>query len=158
MLDLAFVRENLELVERKLSERGGSWPIEGFLQLDRERRRLLTEVETIKSKRNKAGDEIGKLKKQGQDSTAIIQAMAGISDQIKQLDEQAGQLDDRIREILSTLPNIPHPTVPVGSSELDNQEVRRWGEPRKFSFDPKPHWIIGDALGILDLERAAKIT
>jgi seryl-tRNA synthetase len=157
MLDLSFVRENLELVERKLAERGGAFKLEGFREVDRERRRLVTEVEGLKSRRNRAGDEIGKLKKQGQDASPLIQEMAGISEQISQLDAQVKQLDEQMHEILTTLPNIPHPSVPVGKSELDNLEIRRWGEPRKFSFAPKAHLELGDSLGILDMERGAKI-
>jgi len=157
MLDLSFVRDNLELVERKLAARGGSGKIEGFRELDRDRRRLLTEVEALKSLRNKAGDEIGRLKKTGQDASKLIQEMAGTSDRIKVLDEQAGLLDDRLREILATLPNIPHESVPVGTSERDNIEIRRWGEPRKFAFQPKTHLELGESLGILDMERGAKI-
>jgi len=157
MLDLSFVRENLELVERMLAARGGTGKIEGFRELDRDRRRLLTEVEALKSHRNKAGDEIGRLKKTGQDATALIQEMGGISEQIKALDEQAGQLDQRLREILTTLPNIPHESVPVGKSETDNLEIRRWGAPPQFTFQPKTHLELGESLGILDMERAAKV-
>jgi seryl-tRNA synthetase len=157
MLDLAFVRENLNLVEKKLRERGSSLTLDQFREVDRDRRRLVTEVETLKSRRNKAGEEIGRLKKQGGDAGPILQEMAGLSDQITRLDEQVRVLDERMREILTTLPNIAHSSVPIGSSERDNQEVRRWGEPRKFSFSPKPHWDLGESLGILDLERAAKI-
>jgi seryl-tRNA synthetase len=161
MLDLLFVRENFALVASKLEARGdraSAAKLDGFKQLDSDRRRLLTEVEALKSRRNKAGDEIGRLKKAEQDATAIIQEMAGISGQIKSLDEQVAAVDQQLREILSTLPNLPHESVPVGRSELDNVEIRRWGQPRKFSFAPKPHWELGESLGILDLGRAAKIT
>ncbi|MBI2819016.1 MAG: serine--tRNA ligase [Acidobacteria bacterium] len=157
MLDLSYVRENLEVVERKLAERGGPARIDGFREVDHDRRRLLTEVESLKSRRNKASDEIGKLKKMGQDASAIIQAMAGISEQIKSLDNQAGQLDARLREILACLPNIPHESVPVGTSENDNLEIRRWGKQPAFPFRAKTHLELAESLGILDMERAAKI-
>ncbi|HWP85331.1 MAG TPA: serine--tRNA ligase [Terriglobia bacterium] len=157
MLDLSYVRENLEFVEQKLAERGGPHKIEGFRDVDRERRRLLTEVEALKSRRNKASEEIGRLKKAGQDASALIREMTALGEQIKGLDEQVAQLDARLREILITLPNIPHPSVPVGKSEEDNLEIRRWGQPPQFSFEPKTHLELGEALGILDMERAAKI-
>jgi len=157
MLDLSFVRGNLELVERKLAERGMPRKLDDFRDVDQNRRRLLTEVEALKSRRNKAGDEIGRLKKQGQDATPLIQEMAGLSTQIDGLDEQARQFDERLREILATLPNVPHDSVPVGAGEDQNLEVRHWGEPPKFSFAPRPHWEIGESLGILDLGRAAKL-
>lgn len=157
MLDLAYVRENLEFVELKLAQRGGPARVDGFREVDRDRRRLLTEVESLKSRRNKASEEIGRLKKAGQDASSLIQEMAGISAQIKGLDEQVAQLDDRLREILVSLPNIPHVSVPVGSSEQDNEEVRRWGAQPTFSFNPKTHLELGERLGILDMERGAKI-
>ncbi|HEY7680621.1 MAG TPA: serine--tRNA ligase, partial [Terriglobia bacterium] len=158
MLDLAFVRENLDLLERKLAERGWSMKLDDFRAVDQERRRLLTEVETLKNQRNKASDEIGQLKKQGQDASERIQQMKGLSEQIEVLDEKVGKLDDQMREMLVSLPNVPHASVPVGKSSEDNAEVRRWGDPKKFSFAPRPHWEIGESLGILDLARAAKIT
>jgi seryl-tRNA synthetase len=158
MLDLAFVRENLELIERKLAERGWSMKLDGFREVDQKRRRLLTEVETLKNQRNKASDEIGQLKKLGQDAADRIREMKVLSGQIEILDEQVKQLDEQMREILVNLPNVPHASVPVGSSEEHNVEVRRWGDPPKFSFAPRPHWEIGESLRILDLGRAAKIT
>ena len=157
MLELSFVRDNLELVERKLVERGGAFNLNNFREVDRERRRILTQVEALKSRRNRSGEEIAKLKKHGQDTSAIIQEMSAVADEIKSLDESVRQLDERMHEILSSIPNLPHASVPVGKSEDDNQEVRRWGEPGKFSFTPKAHWELGESLGILDLERAAKI-
>jgi seryl-tRNA synthetase len=158
MLDLAFVRENLDLVERKLAERGSSLKLDRFREVDQQRRRLLTEVEALKSQRNKAGDQIGALKKSGGDASAIMAEMAGVSERIKQLDEQVKQVDEELREFLTTIPNVPHSSVPVGGSAADNVEVRRWGTPREFSFKPKAHWELGEQLGILDMERGAKIT
>ncbi len=157
MLDLAFVRDHLELVEEKLRQRGGPYSLGRFQELDQQRRRVLTEVETLKNRRNKAGDEIGRLKKEGKDASGIIQEMAEVSSVIKGLDEEAKQLDDELRNLLINLPNVPHESVPVGSSADDNQEVRRWGELRSFSFQPKAHWDLGEKLGILDMERGAKL-
>jgi seryl-tRNA synthetase len=158
MLELAFVRENLSLVERKLAERGMSLKLDEFREVDQGRRRLLTEVESLKNRRNRAGEEIAKLKRQGQDAASLIQEMAALATQIDGLDAEARQFDDRLREILSSLPNIPHESVPLGKSEQDNVEIRRWGEPPSFSFAPKTHLELGEGLGILDMERAAKIS
>ena len=158
MLDLGFVRQNFEHVEQKLAQRGMSGALDNFRDVDTRRRKLLTEVEAIKARRNLASEEIGRLKKQGLDAEDRILEMRQVSDEIKRLDEQVGALDEELRQILTNIPNVPHPSVPVGRSSEENQEVRRWGEPPRFSFEPRPHWEIGEALGILDLARAAKIT
>src|ERR1035437_3640191 len=158
MLDLGFVRNNLELVERKLAERKASSQIDRFREVDQNRRQLLTEVEGLKNRRNKASDEIARLKREKQSAESQIGEMKIVSDQIKLLDEELRVFDVELTDILMGLPNIPHVTVPVGSSSDDNQEVRQWGDPRQFSFKPRPHWEIGESLGILDLARAAKIT
>ncbi|OFW11110.1 MAG: serine--tRNA ligase [Acidobacteria bacterium RIFCSPLOWO2_12_FULL_59_11] len=158
MLDLAFVRENLELLERKLLERGLPGKLDVFREVDQKRRRLLTEVETLKNQRNRASEEIGRLKQQGVDVQERIQETKARSEEIKLLDVEVERLDAELREFLVNIPNMPHSSVPVGSSPADNQEVRRWGEPRHFSFSPRPHWELGEALGILDQGRAAKIT
>jgi len=157
MLDLSYVRENLDLVAKKVAQRGGSLDVDKFRLLDLDRRRLLTEVEALKSRRNNASDAIGKLKKAGQDASSIIQEMTGIADQIKALDDQTSRLEQSLREFLATLPNTPHETVPVGFSESDNLEIRRWGEQPAFPFQPKSHLELGEALGILDMERGAKL-
>jgi len=158
MLDLAFVRDNLELVKQKMRERGLADSLANFEELDRERRRFLVEAEGGKARRNKVSEEIAALKKRGQDASALIAEMRGLGDRIKELDEQAKTLDDRLRELLKNIPNIQHASVPVGRGAEDNQEVRRWGEPRQFDFEPKAHWDLGPQLGILDFERAAKIS
>ena len=158
MLELAFVRDHLELVEQKLAQRGWSMKLDQFREVDQNRRKLLTEVEGLKNQRNKASEEIGRLKKQGQDASGIIQEMKGLSDRIQLLDQEVGQLDVQMHEILVNLPNLPHSSVPVGASAEQNVEVRRWGQPRQFSFTPRPHWELGEALGILDMARGAKIT
>jgi len=158
MLDLNFVRDNLELVKAKMRERGASDVLVDFESLDRERRRVLLEVEGRKARRNKVSDEIATLKKQKQDASSLISEMKPLSREIQELDEQAKACDERLQEVLRLVPNIPHESVPVGRTAADNQEVRRWGQPRQFDFEPQAHWDLGPALGILDFERATKIT
>ena len=158
MLDLSFVRDNLDLVKQKMRDRCTEDVLGDFESLDRERRRLLGEVESRKARRNKVSDEIAERKKHKHDATALIAEMKPLRDEIQQLDEQAKACDERLREVLRVVPNVPHESVPVGRSSADNQEVRRWGEPRKFDFEPQAHWDLGPALGILDFERATKIT
>jgi len=165
MLDLNFVRENLPLVEEKLRQRGmdPAAVLKDFRELDTERRQAITEAETRKAQRNRASEDIAKLKKAGQDaSAAMAQTLIGqtkeLREQIQTLEKTADDLDARLREILVGIPNLPHPSVPVGQTADDNVEVRRWGTPPKFDFTPKPHWDLGPELGILDLERAVKLT
>ncbi|HET7213923.1 MAG TPA: serine--tRNA ligase [Terriglobia bacterium] len=157
MLDLGFVRSNLSLVREKMKARGIAGILADFEALDVERRKLLSEAEALKAQRNTVSNEIAGLKKQKQDASGLIAQMKQVSARIQQLDEQAGAADEKLRDLLRNVPNIPHDTVPVGRSSEDNREVRRWGEPRKFDFEPKAHWDLGPALGILDFERAAKI-
>jgi len=157
MLDLGFVRANLELVRQKMRERGLPDILADFEALDAERRKQLSEAEALKARRNMVSDEIARLKKQKQDASALIAEMKQTGQQIQALDEQAKASDDKLRELLRNVPNLPHETVPIGRGAEDNQEIRRWGEPRKFDFEPKAHWDLGPELGILDFERAAKI-
>jgi seryl-tRNA synthetase len=158
MLDLGFVRDNLDLVAAKMALRGGQFDLDAFRTLDRERRQAISEAENLKSRKNKASEAIASLKKSGQDASAQIAEMKQVGVDISALDERAKQLDDQLREFMKIMPNLPHSSVPVGRTADDNVEVRRWGTPREFSFTPKPHWEIGADLGILDLERAAKIS
>lgn len=157
MLELAFVREHLDLIERSLRARGYKMTLDEFRQVDAERRKLITQAEGLKAQRNKASEEIGRLKREGKDASAQIAAMKEVSAQIEALDEKLAVLDPRLEDLLLSIPNVPHPSVPVGNNPAQNQEVRRWGTPPKFDFEPKPHWEIGERLGILDLKRAAKI-
>ncbi len=169
MLDLGFVRENLELVRQALHNRGLAEGLEDFEEIDRERRKFLVEAEGRKARRNKVSDEIAALKRQKQDASAtdttyvslevsrLIVEMKELGKEIQDLDEKAKGFDAQLRDLLANIPNIPHASVPVGRGAQDNQEVRRWGEPRKFDFEPKAHWDLGPALGILDFDRAAKI-
>ena len=160
MLDLNFVRENLPLVEEKLRQRGmdPAAVLRDFREVDTQRRQAITEAETSKAQRNKASEEIAKLKKSGQDATAAMAQTKELREKISELEKTAGDLDARLRDILAGIPNLPHASVPVGHSADDNVEVRHWGAPPKFDFTPKPHWDLGAELGILDLERAVKLT
>ena len=158
MLDLGFVRDNLQLVKQKMRERGLRDSLEEFENLDRERRKLLTEAEALKARRNQLSEETASRKRQGQDASAQITESRELGVEITRRDERAKAYDEQLREVLRNIPNIPHQSVPVGDGPQHNQEVRHWGTPREFSFEPKAHWELGPALGILDFERAAKIT
>jgi len=160
MLDLNFVRENLPLVEEKLRQRGmdPAAVLKDFREVDTQRRQAITEAETSKAQRNKASEEIGRLKKSGQDASAAMAQSKDLRDQIQMLEKTAANLDARMRDILYGIPNLPHASVPVGHSAEENVEVRRWGTPPAFDFTPKAHWDLGPELGILDLERAVKLT
>ena len=160
MLDLAFVRDNLPLIEQAMRQRGlDSSDIVGrFGELDARRRKAITEAENLKAKRNRASEQIAQLKKNKQDAAALIEETKTLREQIQEHEKAAEQLDAELRGLLVGIPNLPHTSVPVGSTAEDNKEIRRWGEPPKFDFAPKPHWELGEALGILDLERAAKLT
>jgi seryl-tRNA synthetase len=156
--DLQFFRSNLDSVAERLSARGFKLDLEQFRGLDVERRAALTEAEKLKADRNAASQEIPKLKKAGQDTSALQSDLRAMGDRISSLDERVKELDERFREVLTGIPNLAHESVPRGGGAEDNVEVRRVGEPRQFSFDPKPHWDLGPDLNILDFERAAKIT
>jgi len=160
MLDLNFVRENLPLVEEKLRQRGmdPAAVLKDFREVDSRRRQAITEAETAKAQRNKASEEIAKKKKAGEDAGAAMAQTKELREKISELEKTASELDARLRELLAGIPNLPHASVPVGHSADDNVEVRRWGAPPKFDFTPKPHWDLGPELGILDLERAVKLT
>src|SRR5580698_7069335 len=160
MLDLSFVRDNLPFVEEKLRQRGmdPAAVLKDFSEVDTQRRQAITEAETSKAQRNKASEEIAKLKKSGQDAAAAMAQTKELREKIQTLEKTATDLDARLRDILVGIPNLPHSSVPVGHSADDNVEVRRWGTPPKFDFPPKPHWELGEQLGVLDLERAVKLT
>ena len=160
MLDLNFVRENLPLVEEKLRQRSmdPSAVLKDFRELDTKRRQAITEAETSKAQRNQATEDIGKLKKSGQDASAAMAQAKDLREKISELEKTASDFDGQLRDILVGIPNLPHSSVPVGKSADDNVEVRRWGTPPKFDFTPKAHWDLGSQLGILDLERAVKLT
>src|SRR5260370_4092893 len=160
MLDLSFVRDNLAVVEEKVRQRGMS-PTEvlkDFRTIDGERRQAITAAETLQAQRNRASEEIAKLKKSGQDASPQIQETKELRERIQESEKKAAEQETRLREILASLPNLPHASVPVGTSGEDNVEARRWGAPPQFDFKPKPHWELGEQLGVLDLERAAKLS
>lgn len=160
MLDLNFVRENLPLVEEKLRQRGmdPALVLKDFREVDSQRRQGITESETLKAERNRASEEIATLKKAGQDASALIAKTKDQREQIQEKEKVAADLETRLRDILASLPNLPSDKVPIGKSADDNVEVRTWGTPPIFDFPPKPHWELGEQLGILDLERAAKLS
>jgi seryl-tRNA synthetase len=160
MLDLGFVRDHLPLVEEKLRQRGmvPATILKDFHAIDLERRAAITKSETLKAQRNQATEEIAKLKKDKQDATALINETKQLREKISEAEKHAEESDAKLRNILTGIPNLPHDSVPLGKSEADNVEVRRWGTPPQFDFTPKPHWELGEQLGVLDLERAAKLT
>src|SRR3984893_7931567 len=158
MHDLNYFREHLELFAEMDGKRGATLDLDAFRALDKERREQITESGQLKAERNKASEEIARRKKEKQDAEALLAEMKQVSERVKQGDERIALLDATQREMLLTIPNIPHPSVPVGRSAADNVEVRRWGTPPKFDFAPKPHWEVGERARILDLAVAAKIT
>ncbi len=158
MLDIRLIRTNPEEVKRKLARRGQEYKIQEILELDEAKRQLLVQVEELKSRKNKVSEEVAKLKRAKQDAEALITEMREVSDKIKEDDEKLRELEEKVLEILLTIPNMPSEYTPDGSSDADNVEVRSWGEPRKFEYEPKAHWDIGESLGILDFATAGKVT
>ena len=157
MLDIKFIRSNPDEVVAAMKKRGMDLDLSEFLSLDENRRKVLAEVEQLKSKRNSVSKEIGMMKKNGENADDLVKEMGEVGDKIKELDEQVKNIDARLKEIILTIPNIPHESLPVGG-ESDYRVERTWGEPTKFDFEAKAHWDIGENLGILDFERATKVT
>jgi seryl-tRNA synthetase len=160
MLDATMIRDRFDEIHARLSARGGGAvdTLARLAELDQERRRVLPVVENLKRDRNQAGEHIAKAKRAGDDATALLEANKTRGDEIKKLDAELELIEQERNGLLLRLPNIPHESVPVGKSAEDNQEVRRHGEPKTFDFEPRPHWEIGAALGILDFERAARMS
>jgi seryl-tRNA synthetase len=158
MHDLNFFRNNLISIRDRLATRGFDLDVAAFQELDRKRRAVLTETEQLKAARNAASQEISKLRKEGVDTAERQQEVRALGEKTAALDEQAAGLEQEFRDLLVRIPNVPHESVPVGKSADDNVEVKRWGTPPQFDFSPKAHWDLGPELGILDTERAAKIT
>ncbi len=156
MLDMKYIRENLEEAERRLCTRGGGPYLDGFRQLDDRRRALLRESEALKALRNTVSEEIARIKDKSQAQAKILE-MREVSQKIKGMDDELKVVDEELQNLLMTIPNLPSPSTPAGRSEQDNVLVRSWGEPRSFSFQAKPHWELGEELGILDFERGAKL-
>ncbi|MCE5242797.1 MAG: serine--tRNA ligase, partial [Desulfobacteraceae bacterium] len=158
MLDVKFVRDNIERVGRMLRDRKMELDLGPLLELDESRRKILQEVEELKHRRNVASEEISRLKREKKEASGLIEEMRDVSQQIKGMDQDLAEIEEKFRQFLLLIPNIPHESVPVGADEKDNPVVKTWGTPPTFGFEPRAHWEIGENLGILDFERAAKIT
>lgn len=160
MLDLRLIRERPEWVKERIKLKGenADSEIDRILELDKKRRELLVEVEALKHERNVVSEEIAKRKRSGEQVQELIENMRALSERIKQLDAMVSEVEKEINQLLLVIPNIPHESVPIGSDENDNVEVMRWGEPRKFDFEPKPHWEIAQNLGLIDFERGVKLS
>ena len=158
MLDIRRIRGNPEEVIEKLKKRGGEYEIEKILRLDEERRNLLGTVEELKGKRNKVSEEIARIKKERGNADSLIQEMKNVSTKIKEDDERVRKIEGEITEILLNTPNTPHDDVPKGETDEDNEEIRKWGKPMEFPYEPKAHWDIGEDLGILDSSTGGKVT
>ena len=157
MLDMTWVRDHLDLLEKSLGDRGSEIDTGEFTRLDETRRAALREVERLKARRNKASEQIAALKKENKDAAALIAEMRGAGERIKELDAAVAEAESALGAWLLMVPNVPHASVPVGRGAQGNVEARRWGQPPRFDFEPRPHWDLGARLGILDFERAAKI-
>lgn len=157
MLDLNLIRERFDLVKERLSTRGDTFNIDALLELDDQRRRLIVEVEGLRSQRNQTSELIGKLKREGRDTAELQAEMRRAAQRIRELEEELRACEQRVEQLAATIPNLPHPSVPVGRTSEDNVEVRRFGHPPEFSFEPRDHVELGERLGILDMPRAGKI-
>ena len=157
MLDIRLIRERPDDVERALADKGSVELIREIIAVDVRRRERLKETEELKADRNRSSEAIGQAKRRGEDASAEMARMREVSDRVKALDAEVKEIDAALDRLLEQVPNVPHPSVPAGTSDEDNVEVRRWGTPREFAFTPKPHEEIGEALHLLDLERAAKL-
>ena len=158
MLDLKFVRNNPEVVKEALQKRHVSMSLDHFLKQEEERRKLLFEVETLKARRNSVSEEVGRLKKNGEEAESLVLEMREVGQTIKDLEDKSTVLVQEMEKVLYEIPNIPHASVPIGADESANVQVRTWGIPRVFDFEPKPHYEIGEKLDVLDFVRAAKVT
>lgn len=158
MLDVRYVRQNPDIIRASLENRGTTADLDKFLRLDENRRNLLFEVEKLKKNRNEESEEIARKKKAGKPADEAISRMKKVSQKIKEMDGQISKIEEKLQNILLEIPNVPDDSVPIGKSDADNMEVRKWSEPKIFDFDPKPHWDIGENLDILDFDRAGKIT
>ena len=157
MLDTKWVREHYEEVAEMLASRNNAFPLDRYKELDEERRGVLLKVEKLKERRNAGSKEVGAMKKAGENTDALQNEIRGLGDEIKKLDDRAAEIQSELDELALSIPNRPHPSVPKGKDEYDNVEMRRWGTPRDFEFEPKPHWEIGEALDIMDFDRGVKL-
>lgn len=157
MLDARYIREHIDEVRERLSRRGQPLSLDQFILIDSERRKAIQEWERLRALQKKVSDEVSKKKKEGTDASELISEMKKVSQEIKDLDRVVEEKERALQEFLLVIPNLPHPSVPKGTDSSENKEVRRWGEIPKFDFEPKPHWDIGEELGILDFRNGAKI-
>ena len=158
MLDIKFVRENIEAVKEMLKKRNNSLSLDGFEEMEKKRREILSEVETLKAERNAVSKKIGAMKKAGENTDGIVAEMQTVGDKISRLDNELRDVEKELRDLMLSIPNMPKEDVPYGVDDTDNPEVRKFMEPTRFDFKPKAHWDLGEALDIIDAERAAKVT
>ncbi|MDL1962105.1 MAG: serine--tRNA ligase, partial [Deltaproteobacteria bacterium] len=156
MLEIRFIRENRDLVGKALKARGNDLALESLLKVDSQRRKLLQEVEDLRNIRNRVSEKIGRQKRERKDTSELIAQMKKVASRIKELNNLLEEKEISLNEYLFSMPNIPHPSVPVGKDETENPVIRTWGDILEFEFKPVPHWEVGERLDILDLERAAK--
>ena len=157
MLDLRFIREHVDVVRKAIADKGERTDLDGLLAADERRRELLQKVEALRHARNEASQQVNELKKSGKDASAVIARVRAMSQESKDLERELAEVEEKVAHLLLTVPNIPAPDVPMGRTGADNVEVRRWGNPPRFEFQPRAHWDIGSDLDILDFERAAKV-
>lgn len=160
MLDLVLIRKNPEFVKERLKTRGEGFEelVDKVMELDHERRSILRELESLRAERNAKSKEIGMLKRKGEDTSSLEEEVKKIKESIEAYEEKLASVEEKLRDLMLRIPNLPHKSVPIGKDESENVEVRRWGKPKDFSFEPRPHWEIGERLGIFDFERAGKIS
>lgn len=158
LLDLKFVRDNLELVQKAVDARHAEVDLASFRQLDEERRSVLPELEKLRARRNEVSAEVGRIKKSGGDPSGVFAEMKQVGGRIKELEQQSSVVEEQLKALLMTIPNLPHESVPVGKGEEDNPVLSSWGEPPQFDFEPLNHWDIGESLDIIDFERATRMT
>jgi len=158
VLDIKFIRENIEAVKEMLKKRNNSLSLDGFEEMEKKRREILSEVETLKAERNAVSKKIGAMKKAGENTDGIVAEMQTVGDKISRLDNELRDVEKELRDLMLSIPNMPKEDVPYGVDDTDNPEVRKFMEPTRFDFEPKAHWDLGEALDIIDAERAAKVT
>ena len=160
MLVLELIRKNPEFVKERLKTRGEGFEelVDKVMELDHERRSILRELESLRAERNAKSKEIGMLKRKGEDTSSLEEEVKKIKESIEAYEEKLASVEEKLRDLMLRIPNLPHKSVPIGKDESENVEVRRWGKPKDFSFEPRPHWEIGERLGIFDFERAGKIS
>ncbi|MDP3028688.1 MAG: serine--tRNA ligase [Deltaproteobacteria bacterium] len=158
MLDLKFVRNNIDLLKEKLLQRGSDLSLDEFMAVDGERRKIIQDVEDLRNRRNLVSKEVGRLKKEGQKAEHLMEEMKVVNDRIKEMETVLEEKETALSAIILSVPNIPHPGVPIGKDSSDNPVAKRWGDIRQFDFEPRSHWDIGEELDILDFERGAKIS